>query len=117
MKQTPEDKVKKLESLIKKGKSDLDKATKALEKAKEETEIAKKANGTLPPGFKIYWWHRHDPFESMYALSLHGEQLTHADNMWFSPNTFPSDEEKKAKLYDYAWGCYNMAKKVFPNAG
>jgi hypothetical protein len=89
------------------------KAERELEEQKEKLKIAKtqtieykKGHASLPPGFKIKWWSRQDPFEGEWALYLHDEQIwTHNDHK--------GDDFAKAALYDIAVRWWGVACQVF----
>jgi hypothetical protein len=86
--------------------SELQEAKEALRSSEALSEITKKANAPLPEGFEISWWHRHDPFDSMWALYRHGVRIATSE--------MGSDDFDKAALYDHAWKRYREACDVFP---
>jgi predicted nuclease with TOPRIM domain len=65
----------------------------------------KERDSELPPGFKIYWFHRHDPFESVWALSLHGKYD-------FMANDTYGEQTQKVELRKRAWSLWDLACKV-----
>lgn len=76
-----------------------------LEVLKNDLNFLKKKDTELPPGFEIKWYHRHDPFNSVYALWLHNEYYCMASD---------SDGEgvQFIKLRKKAWELFEMAVKI-----
>jgi hypothetical protein len=76
-----------------------------LKTLKNDLNDLSKRESELPPGFKIYWFHRHDPFESVWALSVHGEYDCMADHKH-------GDQAQKVELRKRAWALWDLACKV-----
>ena len=56
----------------------------------------------LPPGFEIKWFHRHDPFESVYALHLKYD--------WCLASSDKGELDQKKELQKLAEQIYTTAK-------
>jgi len=75
--------------------------------ASKYAEFASKGRDVLPPGFTFEWKHRHDPFESYYALKFERDSI----NMEWK---CPGDDRPEAYLraLEIAWDCVDYAEAV-----
>jgi len=72
--------------------------------AERQEEMKAKGRSGLPPGFRIRWWYRHDPFESTYVLELEGK-----DSHW----TVKDTPEALQDAREYAWNLVDIAELIY----
>lgn len=77
----------------------------ALNSLKNDLNFLKTKDKELPPGFEIKWLHRHDPFNSVYALYIHEEYHCMASDS-------DDEEAQQIKLRKKAWEFFDFACMV-----
>jgi hypothetical protein len=99
--ETIDEKIKRLESELNLTLQSID-DLKALKKISDYL-VGKKTD--LPPCFEIKWFSRRDPFESCWALYLHGDRIRHGKEE-------DSEDTQKLKLREEAWRQWENAFKI-----
>lgn len=71
---------------------------------KEISSLIEKTEIKLPLDFKIEWWSRRDPFESVYVLYFKDSRVKIADS-------YLDYVDQRLTLSEYAWAVYEAAIK------
>ena len=99
------DNLKKQLSSSKRASEDLEVELKFWETINSDLDSLSKRESELPPGFEIHWFNRRDPFESVYALYLHGEFREMASDKY-------DEHVQQINLRKKAWEAWDFATKI-----
>jgi len=104
--------VAEAQAALNKAKEEVRKA-EARERVREREGKLSKRSGDFPPGFKFYWYHRHDPLKSYYRLGFVPAGASQELMSWDMGDS--SDSRLRAR--ELAWREFDHAVAICRESG